>query len=483
VNEYSTDREATRAAASRWRLSIAIFAAAAVLGFTDLACAQEQHVQISASQKSASIRLINGKAETVRTDRNFSDVIVSDPEIADVVPLTDRSLSILGKKIGTSRVSVYGAEKSLVGVFDIEVTHDTSVLGTELRERFPYARMRVASVNGRILLSGTAPDAVTVDTAVSIAKHFGSEVINSVRVMQPQQVMLEVRFVEASRTAGRELGINWNVVARNASAATGAFVGGGLGAVPVALASGNTPFGLALGRIVGNGVEVDTMIQALEGKGLVRRLAEPNLIALSGDTASFLAGGEFPIPVASTRDTITVEWKRYGVGLAFTPTVLQNGVINLKIEPEVSQLDPGNVIQIGGLRLPSLTVRRANTTIELRDGQSFAIAGLLQSIDTTDQKQFPWLGDVPVIGALLRSTAYQKQETDLAIIVTPRLVRPTRPGEELKSPLDNTVAGNDTDVFMNGRLELTPRQVGDAVPAARPDRLMGHILDLPKGAS
>jgi pilus assembly protein CpaC len=400
-----------------------------------------------------------------------------------VVPLTDRSLSILGKKIGTTRVSVYGVDKGLVGVFDIEVTHDTSVLGTELRERFPNARIRVASVNGRILLSGTAPDSVTVDTAVSIAKHFGSEVINSVRVLQPQQVLLEVRFVEASRTAGRELGINWNVIARNASAATGAFVGGGLGAVPIALASGNTPFGLALGRIVGNGVEVDAMINALEGKGLVRRLAEPNLIALSGDTASFLAGGEFPIPVASSRDTITVEWKRYGVGLAFTPTVLQNGVINLKIEPEVSQLDPGNVIQIGGLRLPSLTVRRANTTIELRDGQSFAIAGLLQSIDTSDQKQFPWLGDVPVIGPLLRSTQYQKQETDLAIIVTPHLVRPTRPGEELKTPLDNTVAGNDADLFIHGRAELTRRQVGEAVPAARPIKPIGHILDLPNGAS
>ncbi|MFL5059081.1 MAG: type II and III secretion system protein family protein [Xanthobacteraceae bacterium] len=483
MNQYSTDRERTRAAASRWRLSIAIFAAMTALACTGVARADELQIQVGSSQKSASIRLTGGKSETVRTDRTFADVIVSDPEIADVVPLTDRSLSILGKKVGTTRLSVYGGDKGLVGVFDIEVTHDTSVLGTELRERFPNARFRVASVNGRILLSGSAPDAVTVDTAVSIAKHFASEVINSVRVMQPQQVMLEVRFVEASRTAGRELGINWNVIARNASAATGAFAGGGLGAIPIALASGNTPFGLAIGRMVGNGVEVDTMIQALEGKGLVRRLAEPNLIALSGDTASFLAGGEFPIPVASNRDTITVEWKRYGVGLAFTPTVLQNGVINLKIEPEVSQLDAGNVIQIGGLRLPSLTVRRANTTIELRDGQSFAIAGLLQSIDTSDQKQFPWLGDVPVIGPLLRSTQYQKQETDLAIIVTPHLVRPTRPAEQLKTPLDNTVAGNDADLFIKGRAELTPRQLGDEVPAARPIRPLGHILDLPKGAS
>jgi pilus assembly protein CpaC len=230
-------------------------------------------------------------------------------------------------------------------------------------------------------------------------------------------------------------------------------------------------------------LSIDVAINALEQKGLIRSLAEPNLVALSGDTASFLAGGEYPIPVPGGLGTVTIEYKKYGVGLAFTPTVLQNGVINLKIEPEVSQLDPGNVIQIGGLRLPSLTVRRANTTIELRDGQSFAIAGLLQSIDTSDQKQFPWLGDVPVIGALLRSTQYQKQETDLAIIVTPHLVRPTRPGEELKSPLDNTVAGNDADLFLNGRAELTPRQLGDAVPAARPIKPIGHILDLPNGAS
>ena len=476
MNQYSIDWQASHIAARRWRLSIAIVAAVAMLCVTGATRAQEQQVQIGASQKSASIRLINGKAETVRTDRTFSDVIVSDPEIADVVPLTDRSLSILGKKIGTSRVSVYGAEKSLVGVFDIEVTHDTSVLGTELRERFPSARLRVASVNGRILLSGTAPDAVTVDTAVSIAKHFGSEVINSVRVMQPQQVMLEVRFVEASRTAGRELGINWNVVAKNVSAATGTFISGGAGAV-------SAPFGAALGTILGKGVEVDAMIQALEEKGLVRRLAEPNLIALSGDTASFLAGGEFPIPISSGNNSVAVEWKRYGVGLAFTPTVLQNGVINLKIEPEVSQLDPANTVTTGLVQVPSITVRRANTTIELRDGQSFAIAGLLQSIDKTNQSQLPWLGDVPVIGALLRSTAYQKQETDLAIIVTPHLVRPTRPNEELKTPLDNTVAANDADLFINGKLELTPRQVGDEVPAARPIKPLGHILDLPNGAS
>jgi pilus assembly protein CpaC len=295
--------------------------------------------------------------------------------------------------------------------------------------------------------------------------------------------MLEVRFVEASRNAGRELGINWNVVAKNAAAATGAFVTAGAAGPAAALASGSTPFGVAVGRIVGGGVQVDAMIQALEAKGLVRRLAEPNLIALSGDTASFLAGGEFPIPIANTNNTVTVEWKKFGVGLAFTPTVRENGVINLRIEPEVSQMDPSTTVQIGGLSIPSLTVRRANTTIELRDGQSFAIAGLLQTITTSDQSQFPWLGDVPVIGALLRSTSYQKKETDLAIIVTPHLVQPARPGDELKTPIDNVAAGNDADLFLNGRAELTPRQLRDEVPAARSLKPTGHIIDLPKGAS
>jgi pilus assembly protein CpaC len=292
--------------------------------------------------------------------------------------------------------------------------------------------------------------------------------------MQPQQVMLEVRFIEAARTASRDLGFNWNV--------TSARFGADLGTAGL-LCQACVPFGTMLGRIIGSGVQVDVTLKALEEKHLVRRLAEPNLIALSGDTASFLAGGEFPIPIASNYNTITVEWKRFGVGLAFTPTVLHNGVINLKIEPEVSQLDPNNIIQLGGLKIPSLTVRRANTTVELRDGQSFVIAGLLQTVTTHDANQFPWIAEVPVLGALFRSAAYQKQETDLAIIVTPHLVQPARPGDVLKTPLDNTVVGNDADVFLHGRAELTPREVREVNPWLKGVKPAGHILDLPKGAS
>ena len=436
--------------------------------------AQEQVVQISAGKRSAAVRIIVGKSESLRSDRTFSDVIVSDADVADVVPLTDRSMSLLGKKVGTTRVSVYGEGKSLVGVFDIEVTHDTSVLATELRERFPGAQFRVASVNGRIMLSGIASDAITVDKAVQIAKQFGPDVINTVKVLAPQQVMLEVRFVEASRSASRDLGINWNAVGRNVQTAIG--TGG--------LASGATPFGVLVGRILSSGVQVDVMIQALEDRGVVRRLAEPNLIALSGDTASFLAGGEFPIPVrASVNNVVTVEWKKFGVGLAFTPTVLDNGVINLKVEPEVSQLDTNNLVQIGTIRIPSLTVRRAHTTVELRDGQSFAIAGLLQAMTTTDQSQLPWIGDVPILGTLFRSASFQKQETDLAIIITPHLVRPARPGDPLRTPLDNSVNGNDADVFLLGRAEVTPRQIRESPPILQPYKPVGHIIDLPKGVA
>jgi pilus assembly protein CpaC len=200
-------------------------------------------------------------------------------------------------------------------------------------------------------------------------------------------------------------------------------------------------------------------------------------VALSGDTASFLAGGEFPIPVPGTLGTVTIEYKRYGVGLAFTPTVLEAGLINIKIEPEVSQLDTSHPIQVAGISVPPLIVRRASTTVELNDGQSFVIGGLLQSVGATDAQQIPWLGDVPVIGALFRSSSYQRNETDLAIIVTPRLVRPARPGDAVKTPLDNTLAPNDVDFFVNGKTEITPAMARLAVGSDRP--FVGHILDIP----
>ena len=220
--------------------------------------------------------------------------------------------------------------------------------------------------------------------------------------------------------------------------------------------SGSSPFGFLVGRIVASGVTTDVMINALEQKGIARSLAEPNLVALSGDTASFLAGGEYPIPVSGSFGQVTVDYKKYGVGLAFTPTVLGRGLINMKIEPEVSQIDTTHTVSVSnGISVPALIVRRASTTVELRDGQSFVIGGLLQSDNKNPIEQLPWLGSVPVLGALFSSKSYQKNETDLAIIVTPHLVRPARPGDEIKAPTDDTLPPNDVDFFLLGKTEVT----------------------------
>src|SRR4051812_28335007 len=301
-------------------------------------------------------------------------------------------------------------------------------------------------------------------------------------VAAPQQVMLEVRFLEVFRQSGRDLGVN--LFGANAS---GSQVGvSGLGNVvrggrrgndglprtpdglpdlvtAGTLASGLTPYGGLLTQVMklSNGTTLDALITALETKGALRRLAEPNLMALSGDAARFLAGGEFPVPIPTTSSggfpTISIEYKKFGVELGFVPTVLSRGVINLRVEPSVSELDFANAVTIAGTTVPSLTRRDARTTVELRDGQSFAIAGLLQSRNRQDISQLPWIGSVPVLGTLFRSSSYQQEETDLVIIVTPRLIAPVVPGQRLASPLDSRLPANDVDFFLNGQVEVRKR--------------------------
>jgi pilus assembly protein CpaC len=346
----------------------------------------------------------------------------------------------------------------------VEVAHDVEDLTLRLRKFVPNSRITATAVNGKVLLTGTVPDAPSMSRAMAIAEQVApNAVTNAMTVRGSQQVLLEVRFIEATRESSRDLGVGWEVFGK------GAKDGFNFLSTSSALVSNNVPFGVAVGRLLDGGTKADIIIQALEKRGLARRLAEPNLVALSGDTASFLAGGEFPFPVQADNNKITVEFKKFGVGLAFTPTVLGEGQINLKIEPEVSELDPTSTLRTAGLEVPSLSVRRASTTIELRDGQSFAIAGLLHSNHFKNQSQLPWIGEVPVLGTLFRSAAFQRRETDLVIIVTPRLVRPARPDQQLVTPLDRRVASNDVEFFIGGRQELK---------AARPEPHRGHILDL-----
>ena len=409
----------------------AVLAASVVAALPPAVRAQE-NIVLASPVHSAQVRVTIGKTEDIRTDQNFANITVGDPDIADVSPLTDHSLSILGKKIGTTRVTVYDADHKPVGIFDVEVSYDISRLAAEIGH-FTGGGIKVSSINGRILLSGTSPDAATLDKAVQIAGQFGPDPINTVQVMQPQQIELEVRFIEVDRNAGRDLGVQWNAFGNSVLANTGsglpasqlpitqpngsfqqpAIAGTGVGganvtasALPISpvvaagVLSGAAPFGFLVGQLT-NKLQVE--VNALESKGAARLLAEPNLVTLSGETASFLAGGQIPIPEVGATGTPSFGFQPYGVGLSFTPTVLRDGVINLIVKPEVSEIDKTNGVTIGGTFVPGLTTRKASTTLELRDGQSFMLGGLLQSDGTNTIDQLPWAGDLPVLGALFRS--------------------------------------------------------------------------------
>jgi pilus assembly protein CpaC len=485
----------------------AVLAASVMLALVPAVRAQ-QHIAIASPVHTASVRVTVGKTEDVRTDQTFANITVGDPDIADVSPLTDHSLSILGKKIGTTRVTVYDADHKPVGIFDIEVSYDISRLAAEIGH-FTGGGIKVSSINGRIMLSGTSPDAVTLDKAVQIAGQFGPDPINTVQVMQPQQIELEVRFIEVDRNAGRDLGVQWNAFGNSVLANTGSglsasklpitqpngsfqqptYAGSGIGGAnvpanaltlsPVVAAgvlSGAAPFGFLIGQL-SNKLQVE--VNALEARGAARLLAEPNLVTLSGETASFLAGGQIPIPEVGATGTPSFGFQPYGVGLSFTPTVLRNGVINLIVKPEVSEIDHANAVTVAGTTVPALTTRKASTTLELRDGQSFMLGGLLQSDGTNNINQLPWLGDMPVLGALFRSTDYQKAETDLVILVTPHVVRPLTPPDPIHTPFDSSLPPNDVDLFLMGNTEVSPELARLAIGALnRP--YVGHILDLPK---
>lgn len=454
-------------------------------GFAATAPAHAENgvVFMTASQQSKILKIAEAKPKTVRTDASFSEIVVGDPDIASVTPLTDRSFYVVGHARGTTGIALYNSEGTLVGSLDVEVGANTNQLNTALKAALPRSNVKATTSNGRVVLKGNANDARAAATAREIAKKFDKDLVDTVKVEGSQQVKLEVRFIEAQRSRGKELGIGSRVQRiTNSSTSIGrsnVVAGPGTTEVLGNLVSGSVPFGSFITSIIENGTQVDLAIQALEERGLARRLAEPNLVALSGDTASFLAGGEFPIPVAQEENSISIEFKEFGVGLKFTPTVLSNGLINLRLAPEVSQLDFTNAVNFGNEgQIPALVVRRAETTLELRDGQSFVLGGLLEATNNASKRQVPWLGDVPILGALFRSTAYQRDETDLVIIVTPRLVKPLTPGNEPVTPLDSTAAANDVDLFVNGDLEVSRahlRNLADARSGVLPS---GHVIEL-----
>ena len=381
----------------------------------------------------------------MRSDTTFREVRVANADVADVVVLTNKTFQVLGKKSGRTNVMLYDASNRLVDIIDVRVGYDIAGLRRTLHDAFPEETVNVRQMAGGLYISGDVRNGNIAERIVKIAQAYAPEkVTNGLRVRDSHQVMLEVRFVEATRDVIKDLGVGLLV------AQPGEFGFATPGGILAGASSALT--GVGFGSI--GPTNLDVQIDALEENGVIRTLAEPNLVAMSGDTASFLAGGEFPIPVPAGDGQVSISFRQFGVSLSFTPTVLDDGIINLKVAPEVSQIDTTNAVSIvGGPSVPGLRVRRANTTVELRNSQSFAIAGLLENNVSNTKSQVPWLGDVPVLGSLFRSSSYQKSETELVIIVTPRLVQPARDIRDLATPLDHSIPPNEAEFFFNGKLD------------------------------
>ncbi|NQU69980.1 MAG: type II and III secretion system protein family protein, partial [Rhodospirillales bacterium] len=367
---------------------------------------------------------------------------------------------ITGKQAGeTSLYAVDGNDKILLSR-KITVSHNLSRLRAMLNDFLPDSAIDVRSLDGAIILSGSVRTASDSEDARQIASRMVKDpanLLNKLSITAPNQVNLRVRIAEVSRSVIKEFGINWTTMFKSGGflfgLATGApFLAGATAFQAAERASAITrPNGANTlsSSFVNQNVDVNGLIDAMDDEGLVTILAEPNLTAISGETATFLAGGEFPIIVPDD-GKVTIEFKQFGVSLAFTPTLLGGKRINLKVRPEVSQLSAAGAVSIQGFSIPSLTTRRAETTVELGSGQSFAIAGLIQNNINSNVDKFPGLGDVPMLGSLFRSNKFQRSETELVIIVTPYIVRPVS-SRKLVTPIEGLTPPNDVDRILHGR--------------------------------
>nr|WP_245468244.1 MULTISPECIES: type II and III secretion system protein family protein [unclassified Mesorhizobium] len=421
------------------------------------------------------------QSATIQVNATLGDIVVGDEKIADAQPMTDKTLYIIGKSVGTTTVNLFSEDKRSLGAIQIEVGQDVSDMAAAIRQVAPRARIEIGSINGKIRLSGHVKDAATLASIVEVTQQYGPDaIINAVTIDDSEQVNLSVRILEAKRNADRDLGVSFRSTNGSGTTRTGTGIAAvdkdgvvlGPGDLVTGLLSNTNPFGALITRVIDSNIKVDLIIEALESKGVVRTLAEPNLTTASGETASFNAGGEVPIR-SVLNDAVRIEFKQFGVNLNFTPIVLDDGKIHMKLAPEVSDLT--GFTPAGD---PIFTNRKLQTTVDLRDGQSFAVGGLLSSKNTRLQEQVPWLGQVPIIGALFHNSSTQKEETELVVIVTPHIVRPVKPGQQLATPFDKTKPANDPELFLLGQLEVSKDMIrkyehGDGVTGP-----YGHMLDV-----
>lgn len=396
------------------------------------------------------------RAVVVETDTPFVELSIANPGIADISTLSDRSIYVLGKAPGRTTLTILGANGDLIANVEVQVTPDIAEFRERLRQILPSEQIEVRTANDGVVLSGTVSSIERMDAALQLAERYApGRVSNLMGIGGTQQVMLQVRFSEVQRGAAQRLSASFAADGTGIPAiGTGAYntpslVAGALAGTRTPTQSGNTGV-IAGGLTIGN-LQFQVMLEAMESNGLARTLSEPSLTALSGQDAYFLAGGEFPVPVLGDNGAVTIDYRPFGVELTFTPRVLDGGVINLQLNASVSSLDSSNSVTTGGVSVPSFRRRQTSTTVELRDGESFAIAGLLQDDFQGSISQVPWLGDIPILGALFRSSDYQRDQSELVIFVTAHLVSPTR-GEALLLPTDRIRLPNEADLFLNGRL-------------------------------
>ncbi len=439
--------------------------------------AQNAVLSVSRGAVSSKISVSVNRAIVVESDRPFAELSVANPAIADIASLSDRSIYVLGKTPGATTLTIFDQDGRLVANVDVRVSPDIAEFKERLAEILPNEPIEVRTANDGIVLSGRVSGSRKVARAMELAERYApGKVTNLMMVGGSQQVMLQVRFAEMQRSVAKSLGSSVGI--DGGPVGNGVAIGtGGYGVTTGGLSSSTGSTGaIGIGFGIG-GLAVNVLIEALESKGMARTLAEPNIVAISGQTANFLAGGEYPVPVQSDNasGTVTVDYRPFGVELNFMPTVIDGDLINLELETTVSSIDKDTSFTSStGLAIAAFKVRRASTTVEMRDGQSFAIAGLLQDDFSDLSGQVPWLGDVPILGALFRSAEFQRKQTELVIIVTPHLVTPTS-SNALALPTDRMRIPTEAELFLTGRTEGAAR--GSSITQLGFEGSAGYVME------
>ncbi len=423
-------------------------------------------------------------SENIKLQEPADTVFIASPDIADVQVVAPTVITIYGRKQGETSVTASKKDGTILLKRRIVVDQDLGKLQNVLGS---MPKIKALPVPGGIVLKGEASSSREAADAQRIARKFlgndKEEVINHLRLKNDEQIQLRVRVAEVSKNISKTFGINWDTISLAGGITLGLKSGASFLSDAILrnsnvsnaadrYARSNVNNGIYAGYN-GNGYAMNGLIDALAQDGLVTLLAEPNLTAKSGETATFLAGGEFPVPVPQQNGAITITFKPYGVSLAFTPTVLGKDRISIQVRPEVSELTTSGSISLNNIAIPALLTRRAETTVELGSGQSFAIGGLIRSYQNNDVSKYPFLGDIPVLGALFTSTRFRNSETELVIIVTPYLVKPS--SEQLAAPTDGYAPANDVDRILLGKT------YSNSVP--NEPRNMGEILQGPVGYS